>query len=530
MTSRPVIAVIGGGAAGTAFLAACARELSADSREFAADIHVFDPTDRFGPGVAYARDTHAALLNRPMSAMSVDYNDPGQFRRWLNRSAEQLRSTAIPLDWKAASAFAPRAAFGHYLEGVFAGACDDLEHLGARVTTVRSSVTEIAEVTEAAGVAGAAGIAAATGIAGASEGPDAYTITTADGMRFTADSVILAVGTLPPVDVFGLAGAPGFIAQPYPLAPSLACVDPADRVLVLGTGLTAVDSALVLTEQGVRVTLASRSGFVPDVRSSPVSRWDDPEHSFGGLELASRGSVTLRDIYALIDSSLRDHGTSLRDAVRPYAERWPAAELLRSRLADPGPAGLLQRCVTALTPAYSALWRALPPGEQRAFLRRHHRAFACLRNPMPPVNARKLVTLAEAGDVSFRRGVTAVRRDPGGGFTAAFADGSTERYDRVVNAVGRTNDLTAAPEGSLLRDLARRSLVAAHPAGGIQVEPESNRALRPDGTPRPGFHVVGDLASGVHFHSSSMEYVARQAARVARYSVDEHDRYALQAV
>ncbi|MEU6081617.1 FAD/NAD(P)-binding protein [Streptomyces sp. NPDC047108] len=506
MTSHHSIAVIGGGAAGTAFLAAYARELSADGTALPADVHVFEPTDRFGPGVAYARDTLAALLNRPMSAMSVDHNDPGHFRRWLHRSAPRRHTVVLPTPREATSVFAPRAAFGNYLEGVFQHACGDLEALGARVTTVRDAVLDVTEEN------------------------GEYTVTTAGGGRFTTGSVVLAVGSLPPADVFGLGGAPGFVAQPYPLARSLRRVDRADEVLVLGCGLTAIDCALVLSEQGRRVTLASRSGFVPDVRAEATARWDDSEHAFGAHELASSGTVRLAEIYALIDTCLRERGTSLRHAIRPYAERLPVADLLRSRLADLGPVGLLQRCVTGMTPAYSALWRALPPEDQRTFLRRHNRVFSCVRNPMPPENARKLIRLADAGSLDFRRGITAVREEAGGGFTAVFSDGRSARYGGVVNAVGRTLDVTTAPEGSLLRALSRRSLVAPHPAGGVQVEPATNRALRPDGSPHTGFHVVGDLSSGVHFHSSSMEYVARQAARVARHTVNASGRYALQAV
>lgn len=506
MSSLHSIAVIGGGAAGTAFLAAYARELSADSTALPADVYVFEPTERFGPGVAYARDTLAALLNRPMSAMSVDHNDPGHFRRWLSRSASRRHTAVLPTPREAMPVFAPRVAFGNYLEGVFRHACDDLEHLGARVTTVRDAVTEL---TEEHGV---------------------YTVSTAGGGRFTTGSVVLAVGSLPPADLFGLSGAPGFVAQPYPLARSLQSVDGADEVLVLGCGLTAIDCALVLSEQGRRVTLASRSGFVPDVRAEATARWDDTEHAFGAHSMASSGSVRLADVYSLIDTHLRDRGTSLRHAIRPYAERRPVADLLRSRLADLGPVGLLQRCVTGMTPAYSALWRALPPEDQQTFLRRHNRVFSCVRNPMPPENARKLIRLADAGSLDFRRGITGVREEAGGGFTAAFADGSSTRYDRVVNAVGRTIDITTAPEGSLLRALSRRSLLAPHPAGGVRVEPATNRALRPDSSPRTGFYVVGDLSSGVHFHSSSMEYVARQAARVARHTVNASGRYELQAV
>jgi uncharacterized NAD(P)/FAD-binding protein YdhS len=398
--------------------------------------------------------------------------------------------------------FVPRNLFGNYLEDVFREACEDLTLLGARVTLVPSAVTDIC-----------------------ADGAGGHLLTTADGQRHAADVTILAIGTLPPADIFGLLGTDGFIHQPYPLDRSLDRVGPDRDVLVLGSGLTAVDVALVLADNGHRagLTLASRSGRIPDVRtdlaSSPL-----PDLLSDARHMLARGNVTLQAIHRILDTALRAGGTSLAEALLPYTEDWAAPDLLRHRLAHPLPGGLAQRCVGALAPHYSALWRALPATQQRAFLRVQHRTYNCLRSPMPTTNAQKLLALCDSGQLAFRRRITGVKPAPGGGFTATYADGTTTHHDVVANAVGRTIDTSAAPATSLVSRLVARGTFVPHPLGGVRVDPATNQVLDSGGDVCDGLYVVGDLASGEHFHTSSMELVARQADTVAERLVPASDR------
>ncbi|MFF4214774.1 FAD/NAD(P)-binding protein [Streptomyces nondiastaticus] len=516
MLKKRTIAVVGGGAACTAFLAAYARRLSGDVAGAAADVIVFEPGKSFGPGIAYAEDAETALLNRPYSAMSVDYGDPGQFRRWLYRQASAREEAGPDARPAPRSHFVSRSLFGQYLENVFGQSREDLRLLGAQVTLVPSAVVDL-------DVKG--------GEAGGSGDDGSHVLTTADGERFAADQVILAIGAIAPSDVYGLTGAPGFVAQPYPLNTSLSQVDPGAEVLVLGAGLTAIDVAVVLADAGRerRITLASRSGRIPDVRTD-LGTGELPELLSGARQLLARGRVSLRSVHELIDATLRLNGTSIREALLPYTDSWSAPDLMRYRLANPLPGGLAHRCVGALTPFYSELWRSLPDASRRLFLRDHYRTYNCLRSPMPVTNAHRLLGLHDEGRLDFARGITHVAADAGGGFTATFADGRTARYDAVVNAVGRTNNTAAASASSLTSRLVRNGTFVSHPLGGIRVDPDTNQVRGSAGTAFPRLYVIGDLASGEHFHVSSMELVARQAARVADGLVPAADRLLVGAV
>ncbi|QLH25283.1 FAD/NAD(P)-binding protein [Streptomyces sp. Rer75] len=480
--------MVGGGASATAFLCALAKQVSAEPVAETPDVLVFEPAGPCGPGVAYREDTELALLNRPVPAMSVDYADRGHFRRWVGQKG--LMPARGGQD---GGQFVPRAWFGRYLAEMFDGAVSDLRHLGSSVEIVHERVSDVRPAGERVAV-----------------------LTGHSAPRWV-DDVVLCLGAVPPRDVYGLFGSPGYIHQPYPVRRLADDIGDGAEVLVLGSGLTAIDVALELSHKAgpPRVTLASRSGTLPDVRCDlgagdcAPGLVDDVRE-----ELARRSSLGIADLARLLDGELSRRGTTLRDALRPFLARTGGAEQLRARLGEPGPAAAVQRCVVALTPWYSRLWRAMDPLSGREFTRRYGRIFTSLRSPMPPANARRLLELSESGALAFRAGIAGVTAEAAR-FRASFGDGDVRRFDVVVNATGRGIDITAARPGSLVDALGSSGVARPHPLGGLDVDPESNEVLDASGARIPRLHVVGDLSSGVHFHTSSMEYAATQAQRVA---------------
>lgn len=460
---------------------------------------MLEPRARCGPGTAYGADTKSALLNRPNAAMSVDYTDPGHFRRWLaDREPGSLPVARGEVGGEAL--FVPRSRFGDYLTDVFETARNDLHNMGGAVEVLADSV----EVVEP----GYDGRLAVRGSRTAA---------------FEVDKAVLCLGSIPNRNPYGLQEVPGCIAQPYPLKHRLDQIEAGANVLVLGTGLTAVDVALALGDAGQAdtVALASRVGLLPDVRCDLSGAGGAPElveevHA----ALSNNEWLSLREIATLLNAELIRHGTSLRAAMAPLLERSRGVEQLRRRLGDPYPAAAAQRCIVALTPLYSRLWRALDVESKHRFLQQYWRIFSALRSPMPPGTARRLVGRAEEGILQFHSGIIDARVEAGG-FRAYYRDGSSFHFDAVVNATGRGIDVDAAGSGSLLENLVQRGFAYPHALGGLDVDPTNNEVLGVNGK-TSGLHVVGDLSSGVHFHTSSMEYVATQAQWVA-----EHITYTL---
>lgn len=247
-----VIVVIGAGLSGVM----AARELL--RADF--DVVLIDPAARPGRGLAYGTAAPWHLLNSPASTMSVDPDDPDQFRRWC--AARHIDDT-----------FVPRATYGEYLSETLRTAPGDLTVQRGRVVRVF-------------------------------ENARGYSVLLADNVVINADRVVLALGNVP-------SRYPGADVQD-PWAPGALDALPPGDVLLIGTGLTAVDVALTLSRQGRRVHAYSRHGLVPQRHATHEAMTLDPPAG-RTLTALMRGIRVLASIYpwrAVMDA-LRPHWNEL---------------------------------------------------------------------------------------------------------------------------------------------------------------------------------------------------------------------------
>ncbi|WP_160000640.1 FAD/NAD(P)-binding protein [Roseomonas sp. 18066] len=209
----PVVAIIGGGFAGTALALQLAGK---------AGVTLFEPAP-VGPGLAYGTAEPAHLLNVPAAGMSPFPDKPAHFTDWL---AAQPDAPPLPA---AGPRFAPRYLYGRYLQELWAAAAPAIRHVPRGVASV-----------ERAGAG--------------------FRVTDTSGEAFAVDRVVLAVG--------GFAATPG--APPHlagdPWDPAaLEGLAPEAPLLLVGLGLTMVDVLLALRERGHvgPVTAISRHGWLP---------------------------------------------------------------------------------------------------------------------------------------------------------------------------------------------------------------------------------------------------------------------------
>ncbi|MFM8818331.1 MAG: FAD/NAD(P)-binding protein, partial [Phycisphaerales bacterium] len=243
------------------------------------------------------------LLNVPAGRMGAFPDDPGEFHRWL----EARRPGTFRAD-----DFVPRALFGEYLLETVAAA---LAEAGDRITLVRDAVVHVDRL------------------------PSRIELLLASGRSTVADAVIVAPAACPARAPWNRVdhGAPrgALIADPWETG-AFEGIDPGAEVLVLGSGLTAIDVA-----QGLR-----RAGHVGVIRM--VSR-------NGRLPLAH---AVPGEPAATLDPAVLGGGPSaVMHAVRALA---------RAR----AKAGLgWQGAVDAIRPHATAVWQSWTPAQRRRFLR-----------------------------------------------------------------------------------------------------------------------------------------------------------------
>ncbi|MGW6274583.1 FAD/NAD(P)-binding protein [Streptomyces sp. NPDC055060] len=465
------IAVVGAGAAAVALLDGLAATADGPGT-----ITVFEPSPHLWRGRPYGPDLDAVLVNTPPALMSIRASDVGHYAAWLGaRGADHL-------DDRLGQPLVPRALYGDYLAHTAETALAALRAAGRRVRVVRGRVT------------------------GAVRSGARWSLRTEDGGAHEADHLALCVGGGTPHDHYGLAGAPGYVDDPYPLARTLDRVTPGDGVAVIGSGLTAVDVvvALAAREHTGPITLLSRSGVLPHVWQRPVGH--RPQHVTAERVAAlhrRRGSLTLDDLGGLLRAELAEAGEDFdafaADLLATGTED-PVVRLRRQLAAVDDPRigrRVLQETAHSVGP-YA--WRLLPESD-RARLRRHFRLATSVASPMVPVNAAVLLRLWDSGQLTAVAGLNKIEAADGA-FTV-HGDHGERAFDTVVNAVNPPPSAYPRAAGPLITALLAGGSAAPHPAGGL---------VPAD----PRLHVVGDLAGGGPFITSGIAGTAARAARCAK--------------
>ncbi|WP_217247708.1 FAD/NAD(P)-binding protein [Streptomyces sp. AC602_WCS936] len=487
-SSHPRIAIVGGGAAAVSLLDRFSRETGLPP----AQITVFEPTRNLWRGRAYQHDTDAVLVNIPPDHMSATC-EPDSFARYLAERRLPYHTGA----WTEPGFFPPRHVYGSYLEHTAENAVSELWSKGWPVVLIRQAVTR-AERVDGGGLR----------------------LTDSAGRTYGFDHVICSVGPGIPADHYGLAGAPGFVADPYPLAEKVRMISPDASVTVIGTGLAAVDCVVALAAAGHTgpVTMVSRNGCLPAVRQRPV---DPPNDHFtpDAVHRLARESVDRRigldQVFALLAQELSDLGADPAKVVAEIesADHEDPVTRLRRHYAELDDPDLGMRVMQNSVPTTGPdAWPLLRERDQETVRARHYRAIMSLCCPMPPHNARTLLSLIDEGRLRVRSGLRSVAARPEGGgllVTTAYESFGT---DTVINAVSAPGHRIPERAEGLIADLVEQGIAAHHPAGGLDIVPTTS-ALRGTGQEHGAgqAYAIGDISGGALFFTSGMISVVDRA-------------------
>ena len=489
------IAVIGGGAAAVSLVDSVLRTF--DDTGPSVGITVYEPST-LATGRAYRDDLDCALVNRQMGFMSVRRDERDHFVGWL-RQNERYRDT--PYANASPESFIPRRVFGEYLKDHFSTCADQARLRGWQVRVRGEAVVDLATTGQEVLVRSASGVE-------------------------TFDTAALCVGTGEPADPYRLNGAPGFHADPYPLADFLPQVPSDSHVLVLGTGLSGVDVALGLLHLGHRgpITMASRRGVLPGVRVPQRSR-ELVELSCANIDrhVSAHGRLRLTDLWYLLRRELRAAGVDDARETASLRGGVAAAEYLRHQLnlVDGNP--LQEIMMSALHQVKIKAWRSLCDQDRHRLVQRYNTRLKSIYNPMPPQSARTLLAALDSGQLRVIRRLVRVAARPGAGFELATTTGAG-RADVVINTCRTGLSQASSRAQPLLDRLVASEHAAWHPFGGLRVDPATGALLRPSGEVHSGIRAIGEVTSGEVYYASSLFAVNSGADVVARDWSAQHAR------
>lgn len=449
-----VITVVGGGFAGTALV----LQLRQQPNLAGAEIHLIEPREVPGPGLAYSARRPEYLLNVRPGGLSLYPAAPNHFADWLARQPES--AAGVP-------EFAARATYGRYLR------------------------EELAP--ELAPTAGAPGVHwhRTTAVAAPLLPSGRRQAQLADGTRIESDAVVLALGNFPPPPPCGpdhrYLHHPGYHADPWATG-NLRRIGPDEEVLLIGSGLTAVDVLLALRQDGHRapITVVARHGRWPSAHGPAT-----PTYPNFYPELAAETTVT--GVLAVFKRHLR--------AARAQGIDWrPVLDSLR--------------------PDLGRIWAAWPLAEQRRFLKHLAGIWAVARHRSPPQNAQAMAELTAAGLSRLHIGTVReilpdgdrlrVRVKPHG------APNGWRTADHVISCAGPLLDYAriSDPLVQSLRDAGHLTPDPLH----LGLLTDANGALlAADGRVAPGLFTLGPSRRPAYFESTAVPELRQQAAALAAH-------------
>lgn len=418
------VAIIGAGASGTLTAVQFARLAGPGARGA-----LIDAGARAARGLAYGTPYGAHLLNVPAVRMSALPDDPEHFLRWL-RGCDAAAGPGT---------FAPRALYGDYLASLLAG--DETYSRVARIGGTAIGLTRGHTVDSRL---------------------DFWTIHLHDDRTITARSVVLALGNLPPSDPLHLDGDPPAEYVRDPWTPGAAIgLAPDVPVLLIGTGLTAIDVAVALRHEGHGgpITMLSRHGRLPQAHASSTPR---PLSDLPAAFASPRGA--LRWVRAQIETG--DEWRAIVDSLRPHTV---------------------------------AIWRRWSLAQRGAFLRHLKNLWDVHRHRAAPEVLAQL-------NVDILRGRVVRMREDAEGIVVSTSEPRTLTVARVINCTGPACDYAHLDLPLVVQMRRAGWLVPGHLIGA-------------NGQPVDHLYTLGPLRRPALWESTAIPEIRQQAAELAKLLV-----------
>ena len=324
------VVIVGGGFSGALF--ALKLHLKCPSWR----IVIAEPKKQLGRGVAYGACGPGHLLNVPVSRMEIGLKP--SFADWLQHRRGSISDALVESGLDLNAAFVPRRLFGEYVGERINEVLDSRSLVG--LSSVRGEVVRLLN--------------------------DERGVLLTDGRQIKTDIVVLAMGNMPPRPPAGpdtwLYDSGFFIPDPWAMD-AFSDIDPAEPLLLIGSGLTTVDIALRLHQQGHRGPLlaVSRRGLTPQT------------HTAGG--------AWPEFLHDKIPASARALTRIMREQIALAASRGIA----------------WQRVFDAARPAVPSIWNGWSPFSRRQFLRHLRPRWDIHRHRMAPRVSEAFAKLQASG-------------------------------------------------------------------------------------------------------------------------------------
>jgi uncharacterized NAD(P)/FAD-binding protein YdhS len=417
---------------------------------FQGRVTVIEPRAQLGAGLAYSTSLVQHLLNVPAGNMSALADQPADFLEWLRSH-----------HWPEAKpdSLAPRKLYAQYLQDLLQQTLRAAS--GRRFNHIRAEVVD----------------------AGVDE--DGARLGLSDGMTVRAERVVLALGnpaSCPTPSLLRRGLEDRWHLSPW-LGDALRVRFAGERILLLGTGLTAVDAVLSLQrqEKSCQVYMLSRRGILPKVHNLQVPIDLPPL-------LRKRGNLRM-----------------LMEEVRGQIESARQADLCWRGIVD------------GLRPITNDVWQELSVADRLRFVRHLKQYWEPHRHRMAPEISDRMDAYMASGKLQVIAGrLQECSRERATQVRISLKSGGERALDvdRIISCTGIQENYKNSPR-PLIRSLMENGLAQANDLGmGFRTDGEG-ALMDADMCPSSVFFTLGPPRRGELFETTAVPEIRAQAEALA---------------
>ena len=449
-THPPVydVAIVGGGFSGVMTAVHLLRLCPAK-----ASILLIERGERLGRGLAYGTHTATHLLNVPAKGMSAFPDEPSHFLDWLQKNK---KSDAAPYD------FVSRQWYGEYIENIL-----DAQLAQAAPAALDCLCEDVVAI---------------------DQHDDSLRLNFRNASPCHARLVVLAMGNFPPPDPVPLRDSSTSHYIRYAWSPeALDGVDDSDTILLIGSGLTAIDQILTLESRGFKgkIHLLSRRGLLPAIHRQETA-WP---------------TEWTRELPGDVRSLVRE----IRRQVKAAAEQdvsWRAV-------------------IDSLRPVTQQLWKGMDLAEKRRFLRHVRSFWEVHRHRVAPQIGEFISDLQQRGLLQLEAGRVLRCVDVNGYAEVEYRHRDTRetrllKVTRIVNCTGHETDARKI-DSPVVRSLLENRLGRVDASlQGLDVT-DDGAIIDAAGRPSGRLFALGPARKGLLWESTAVPEIRVQAQRLAEF-------------
>lgn len=452
------IGIIGGGFTGTM----TAVQLIEKSTE-PCEILLINERETLNKGIAYNPYSDKHLLNVIASKMSAFPDKPEHFLDWVMQkdAFKEKDKTLI------SGAFLPRQLYGEYLSAVWENAKTKAESKQLKLTVIESFVVDL-DVQD-----------------------DSVSLLLDNTVKLDLNYCVITTGNHiprnPKIANPEFYNSPNYFQNPWKIA-SVKDTKEQLPVLIIGNGLTMVDTVLGLLEQG----------FKGEIHSISPNEFNILPHRHNGLKYSKlveelRDDLTIHELVTLVNKhikTVREYGVSAEpiiDSLRPHTQK---------------------------------IWQSFSDAEKELFMSRLRHLWGVARHRIPLHSHDKIQQLRIEGKLHITSGKLLDITESKESIAVEFLDKKANEVkkihvSRVINCTGPETNFINLEKNFLKNCLLKGLLTQDNLNLGIHTDAETFQIIRSDGTPHSHLFTIGSNLKGELWESTAVNELRGQAEKLA---------------